>query len=440
MISPDLLRRIDKVLGVPACWLATLASRVAAVARGWRRQPPGAGAGSDNGQPPRRVLIVQLAESGSMVLADPAMRWLADQGCIVYCLTLKRNRDSLSITGTIPPERILTLRSGLRGFVKDAFALRHKARAMGIEAVADLELFTRVSALLCWWSGISCRAGFHSVAGEGLYRGALFNRPVRFRPDNHMADNFLALAAAAVSRPVAHDRTTSLAPHAVAPLRPAVGRRPITAQDRQRLLDALTRDIPAIGMAREILLVNANASAMLPQRRWPAASFVALVRLLLAKRSTMAILLIGGDEDQPSNAAIAEEVADARCADIAGRVSLADLPVLFALARVMVSNDSGPAHFAAASDLPVVTLFGPETPVLYRPLGNALVISADLPCSPCVRASNQRRTGCRDNRCMQAIGVGEVFAATMALLDTHPVKAPADRENQPAGDLARQPA
>jgi len=77
----------------------------------------------------------------------------------------------------------------------------------------------------------------------------------------------------------------------------------------------------------------------------------------------------------------------------------------------MVSNDSGPAHFAAASGLPTIVLFGPETPRLYQPLGRSRAICAGLACSPCVSAHNHRKTGCTDNVCMQAIGVEEVYAA-----------------------------
>jgi ADP-heptose:LPS heptosyltransferase len=83
----------------------------------------------------------------------------------------------------------------------------------------------------------------------------------------------------------------------------------------------------------------------------------------------------------------------------------------------MVTNDSGPAHFAAASGLPTIVLFGPETPHLYKPLGNARALYAGLACSPCVSAHNHRKTACTDNVCMRAITVDEVFAAVAETLD-----------------------
>jgi len=78
---------------------------------------------------------------------------------------------------------------------------------------------------------------------------------------------------------------------------------------------------------------------------------------------------------------------------------------------LMVTNDSGPSHFAAASGLKTIVLFGPETPKLYQPLGSSRAIYAGIACSPCVSASNHRKTACTDNVCMQMISVDQVFAA-----------------------------
>jgi ADP-heptose:LPS heptosyltransferase len=84
----------------------------------------------------------------------------------------------------------------------------------------------------------------------------------------------------------------------------------------------------------------------------------------------------------------------------------------------MVTNDSGPAHFAAAAGLPTVVLFGPETPNLYQPLGNSKAIYAGIACSPCVSAHNHRKSACNDNVCMRAISVEQVFQALTAVLGT----------------------
>jgi ADP-heptose:LPS heptosyltransferase len=74
-----------------------------------------------------------------------------------------------------------------------------------------------------------------------------------------------------------------------------------------------------------------------------------------------------------------------------------------------VTNDSGPAHFAALTSVDVVALFGPETPLLFGAPGpRSHTVWAAIACSPCVNAFNNRQTACRDNVCMKAITVDQV--------------------------------
>jgi ADP-heptose:LPS heptosyltransferase len=221
-----------------------------------------------------------------------------------------------------------------------------------------------------------------------------------------MAQNYLRLVEA-LAGPASLPAAT---------LVPPIAHRDVGAAEQAAVRATLARVFGPASLRVRLVLVNANASELLPQRRWPAAHFVALIGQVLAEFDDVLVLLIGASEDRATTAAIAGEVGDARCVDVAGRFALAELPALFSVSTLLVSNDSGPAHFAAVGPLPVIALFGPETPVLFRPLGNARVITAGLPCSPCVNAGNQRRTRCTDNQCMKRIGVAEVFAAVRALL------------------------
>jgi ADP-heptose:LPS heptosyltransferase len=127
-------------------------------------------------------------------------------------------------------------------------------------------------------------------------------------------------------------------------------------------------------------------------------------------------LITGAPSERIEAEKLASECKSDRCISFAGHSALADLPALYSLAALMVTNDSGPAHFAAASGLPTIVLFGPETPNLYRPLGNSTSIYAGLACSPCVSANNHRKSACNDNVCMRAISVEQVFAAVADVL------------------------
>ena len=102
-------------------------------------------------------------------------------------------------------------------------------------------------------------------------------------------------------------------------------------------------------------------------------------------------------------------IGDERCVNFAGKVTFAQLPVLYSVSEIMVTNDSGPPHFAAITEMPTYVIFGPETPALYGSLGKTTPIYAGLACSPCVSASNHRKTACRDNVCLKVIKPAHVF-------------------------------
>ena len=116
--------------------------------------------------------------------------------------------------------------------------------------------------------------------------------------------------------------------------------------------------------------------------------------------------------------ALVNGVYNPRCVNFSGKVEFAELPALYSLATLMVTNDSGPAHFSSITDMPTFILYGPETPKLYGSLGNAFPLYAGLACSPCVTAANHRKTPCRDNVCLQVISEKEVFDAIKPLLKT----------------------
>ena len=115
---------------------------------------------------------------------------------------------------------------------------------------------------------------------------------------------------------------------------------------------------------------------------------------------------------------IEQAVDSRRCINFVGRTrSIGHVVELFHQADLLITNDSGPAHFATLTDIDSITLFGPETPSLYGPLGKGAVhLYKDLACSPCITAANHRNSPCTNNVCLQEISVEEVFAHARRLL------------------------
>jgi ADP-heptose:LPS heptosyltransferase len=397
----DTMRRIDYWAGVPLCALATL----------WVRLRDGFRART--ARPVRRILFVELSEMGTTILAEPAMRKArAALSAELFFVIFERNVGSLELLGTFPPENVFTISDkslSALGWSTLGF-LRWCARN-DIDTVVDLELFSRFTALLGGLSGAERRVGFYRFHNEGLYRGEMLTHRVAYNPHIHIAKNFIALIDALLApAPTVPYSKTVIGDDAL-----DVAIAPPSAQDRARMLERIRTLVPFDPARQRLVLINPNASELLPHRRWMPERYAELIRRIVAGYADVVVLITGAPEER----ARAEELVRAsgpRAASFAGQSSLADLPALYAQAALMVSNDSGPAHFSAAAGLPTIVLFGPETPKLYQPLGTSRAIYAGLACSPCVTAHNHRKTACTDNVCMRAIEVDQVYAAVAEVL------------------------
>jgi ADP-heptose:LPS heptosyltransferase len=403
----DTMRAIDRWLGIPLTFLLTLVLRLRDIFI-----PPAAAR-------PKRILFIELSEMGSTILADPALRKAkAKLGAELFFVIFAGNRGSLDLLGTVPPENIFTLRDdSLFTLTADTLRFLVWTRRRGIDAVIDLELFSRFTALLAGASGAALRAGFHRFCGEGLYRGEMLTHRVAYNPHLHIAKNFIALVNSLLA-------AEPELPYCKQLISDEEIRLPVLRFSEAELA-AMRRRVaerhPEYDPARHrLVLINPNASEMLPQRRWPAERCIELIRRILEAAPDVLALITGAPAEQAEAAAQCAAVGNLRCVNFAGAVRLAELPLLYSIATLMVTNDSGPGHFSAITPLPVFVLFGPETPKLYGSLGNATPIFAGLACSPCVSAANHRKTPCTDNKCLQAISVEQVFAAIEPLLRGEP--------------------
>ena len=118
-----------------------------------------------------------------------------------------------------------------------------------------------------------------------------------------------------------------------------------------------------------------------PAKRWPARHFAELARLLVTQGYQ--IWLLGSAKDQGVAAEI-QRISGGVCRDLCGLTDLSAAIDLLASATVVVSNDSGLMHIAAALDKPLAALYGSSSPSYTPPLSDdARVITLSLPCSPC---------------------------------------------------------
>jgi heptosyltransferase II len=163
---------------------------------------------------------------------------------------------------------------------------------------------------------------------------------------------------------------------------------------------------------RPILGVNPGAEYG-PAKRWPADRFIASVREI-QKRLNCIVLIFGGKADEPlaGEIELALRASNLPVRNLAGKTSLRELMALLKPCLVLLTNDSGPMHVAAALGTPVVVPFGSTSPELTGPglPGDRrhVLLRAGAPCSPCFR-----RECPIDFRCMTGITVEQVVAAVL---------------------------
>jgi len=401
-ISVNTMRAIDHWVGVPLC---AVASPVVALLDGVKN------IFSRGTDAPRKLLFIELSEMGSAILVDPAMRNAQARGAELFFLIFKSNRASLTLLNTVKPENIFTIdSSSLGGLIKDTIAFLLIAHKHRIDTVIDLELFSRFTALLTGLCGARRRVGYHIFHGEGLWRGFMLTRKVHYNPHIHITKNFLSLIHAAFAKEIEVPFSKIQIADSEIRLEQAVINPLALSQVRERI-EKLAADagIQFKQGQQRLILVNPNASDLLPQRRWAQQRFSELIQGL-NQRYPNDLILITGSPAEFDYVEKVRTVANIKNAlNFAGQVTFTELPPLYTLSDVMVTNDSGPGHFSAVTPLRTVVLFGPETPALYGSIGKSIPITANLACSPCVSAANHRKTPCQDNVCMQAITVSQVL-------------------------------
>jgi len=394
-LGPGIIRWLDRNLGRLLCFLLTLHRRLFDLVRA---APP---------KTPRKILFLKLIEQGSSVLACPALQRAIDLVGRehVYFMVFAKNRPILDILDVVPQANILEVESvGFAAFIQSVIAGLRRARKEGIDTVVDMECFSRASAVLAYLSGAGMRVGLHRFLGDGPYRGDLFTHRLTYNPHLHVSVFFLSLVEAL--RHVPSDGKTPMIFEI-----PEVNTTPPAFSPKDDEIAALKRkivDLTGASLKAPIFLLNPNASDLLPIRKWPAESFIALGGMLRDGFPDSSIVVTGSAPEKEGDDRIAAGIPDA--VSLAGRLSLRELVTLFWVADVLITNDSGPPQFAALTPIQTIVLFGPETPLLYgRRDERCEIIAPSLVCSPCVNVYNHRHAFCRDKTCLTGVGPQDVY-------------------------------
>lgn len=336
--------------------------------------------------PIRKILIVQTAFIGDVILATPLVK-AAHQvfaPCEVHFMVIPAAANALEKHRGIQRVLIFDKRGGQRSLAalwQLAQDLRREDYAAAIVPHRSLR-----SVLLVWLARIPLRIGFTRSAGS-----LLFTQRVPYRQVHEVERNLDLL------------RPLGALPEALAPR--------VVWDDADAAV--VTETIRDRGAGRRWCALAPGS--VWATKRWPADRFAQLARALIAEHNAV-VFLVGGKSDAELCAGI-EAQAGAHCLNLAGRLSLRQSAALLDRCAVLVSNDSAPTHLGVATRCRVLTIFGPTVPAFgFAPFGAGhAVLEKNLSCRPC-SSHGSRRCPLGTHACMLEISVEEVLGRVKEML------------------------
>ncbi len=379
---------------------------------------------SEGGLHPRRILVRGTNWLGDAVMTTPALARLHEKFPEAHIALL--TPEKLGDLWTHHP-----VISEMISFVpgENVFSVGKKLRAGRFDLALVLPNSPR-SAIEVWLAGIPKRIGYARP-----WRNLFLTQTVVPRPDAvkmrkcSVAEIKRRTGVSPVSKVISEKTETGRMPvlqttthqiHEYLHLVAALGANPELIAPQlfvtPEKVEAVKKKFGLEKIAQPILGLNPGAEYG-PAKRWPIGQFIAAAREI-QNRTSCAWLVFGGEGDMELAKRINSELRtpNSELRSLAGQTSLRDLMSLLKLCRVLLTNDSGPMHVAAALGTPVVVPFGSTAPELTGPglPGDPRhrLLKSDAPCSPCFL-----RECPIDFRCMNGITAERVSEAVVEVLN-----------------------
>lgn len=336
-----------------------------------------------------RILVREVNWLGDAVLTLPALEALHRRFPQAAISVLAKPWVSGLFAGHPGVDRVLAYRAedvhrGVMGRWRLANSLRDEGFDLAVLFPNSLD-----AAVVPWLAGIPRRVGYPTDGRRWLLTHPA-PRP-RAAAGRHQVERYLDIV-----RALGGDGTRSLRLRV-----PAAAR-----QNAQRLLEA-----HAVGPTDRVVALNPG-SVYGGAKRWPPERFAVVADGLAERRGTR-ILLIGSPQERP----ILDEVGGRMrhpAINLGGHTDLGTLVGLLARTHLLLTNDTGAMHVAAAVGTPVLAIFGPTDPQATEPLGpHSRIVREPVPCSPCLL-----RECPIDHRCMTRVTADHVRQEALALLDS----------------------
>lgn len=337
---------------------------------------------------PKRILVIRLDRIGDVVLSTPVLQALRQAYPGAFIAMMVRPECRELIDGNPHVNQVLVYdKDGRHRGVLATWRFARSLRASRFDTALALHPTNRTHWIMRL-AGIPVRIGYDRKSAWLLTRRLAHRKQEGAR---HEADYTLDLVRALGIEPPAPQ------PHV--PINPELDRR-------------VARVLEEHGLAAGELLVALHPSASGLSKRWKPERFAQVADRLIGSHCAR-IVLVAGNGHTPHARAVAQAMRG-RPIDFSGRLSVGELACLLRRCRLLISNDSGPVHVAAAVGTPVVDLFGRSQPGLnperWRALGEGhIILSKTVP-------QEAPAHGDYESAALEALTVDEVYAAAASIL------------------------
>lgn len=329
----------------------------------------------------KKILVIKIGAIGDVILSVPSIRAIRNNfpNAFISVLIGTESRHVLKKCPYID-DLILYDRDGkdkgIRGLVRISAAVRNKAFSMSI----DLQNNNK-SHLIAWLGAIPRRFGYNNKMGF-LINNRLKYLKIGAGP---LEEQFRILKKAGINT-IGTSKRLEIWP----------GKEDFSYADNFLKNEWIREDQALVGI---------NIGGSWNTKRWPLECFAKLVDLLASKDIRV---VVTGSREEADLAGDFSKMTRSKIINAVGKTTLMQLAALIKRCKVLVTGDSAPMHIASSMNSNFIALFGPTDPRRhFEPTDKGVVIRKELSCAPCYKPD------CKKVRCMEKIGVDEVFKLVM---------------------------
>ena len=382
-LNLEIVKIIDKYVGVPICIALIIFDRVVSLFK--RKTKP------IEQSKVKKILIIRLFGFGNLVLALPSFKKISEMylSASITLLTVGNNKGLLEEANFIDKVvyfNVKNINSFISSFIKLFFYLRKQK----FDIILDYDIFARISTIFSYLLGAKLRCG---IAIPFQMRAPLYNIVVDYNNNQHISRTFYDMADCLGASKIKKVNLVKI---------PGSNSDKIFIKNFLREKEILDND--------KLIGIHVGSGDNFIGRRWPELNFARVADYLIEKYKCR-ILFTGTEKEHHLINKTIKFMKHKNHTLIMKECNLRQLALIIERCDMFMSTDTGPLHLSSAMNTPSVSFYGPNTPVLYGPLGNKKNLSfyEGIKCSPCITNFNAKSTKCNNAICLKKITPDKVI-------------------------------